>query len=65
LVDESQDGNLAQIDLLPPRKIEQQVKRAFPPVELKIELVFGRAVPGVVLFPILRLSAPRGRRRRP
>src|SRR5690606_29795563 len=34
-----EDGNPAQVDLLPPREIKQQVERAFPAVEFKIKRI--------------------------
>src|SRR5690606_31818582 len=37
LIDQREDRDLPQIDLLPPREIEQQVQRPFPTVELEIE----------------------------
>ena len=50
LVDQREDGDRLEIDLLPPRKVEQQVQRPFPSVEFEIERLVlarrgGRAIP--------------------
>ena len=39
LVDQREDRDALEIDLLPPREIEQQVDRPFPPVEIEIERI--------------------------
>ena len=39
LVDQLQDRNLREIDLLGAREIEQQVERAFPPVQVQVQLL--------------------------
>ena len=39
LINQREDRNLAQIDLLAARKIEQEVQRPFPAIERKVELV--------------------------
>ena len=44
LVDERQDRNLAQVDLLPPREVQQQIERTFPAIEFEIQRL--RLAPG-------------------
>ena len=61
LIDQREDRDLAEIDLLPPREIEQEVERAFPAVNGEGQRVarFGRHIERG-LVPVVRLERREG-----